>query len=220
MKGISAAVGVPVVIMLLAGTALGKGGVEQITVTGPGLEQSIEINDAQILDQFNPWGGLHRFLSERLEDHEVNTRTLDGPYKVRFFQSVHEWVYEFSYYTAEGHEPGYIVLPEPPLSQGFAHPAGWYRSTAAWSGVMSGHLEEIVAQTETEPDIARWLPQLLLLVSAFALIGLAVVIRRHVSEREVAAAERARRLAAGEPDWREPHRLVRRGDSADLPGGG
>jgi hypothetical protein len=184
MKGISAAVGVPVVIMLLAGTALAKGGVEQITVTGPGVEQSIQINDPQILDQFNPWGGLHRFLSERLEDAEVNTRTLDGPYKVRFSQGVHGWVYEFSYYTAEDDEPGYIVLPEPPMSQGFAHPAGWYRSTPGWSEVMSEHLEEIVTQTETKPELLRWLPQLLPFVSASVLIGLAVVIRRHVRERE------------------------------------
>ncbi len=124
MKGISAAIGVPVVIMLLAGTALAKGGVEQITVTGPDLEQSIEINDPQILDRFNPWGGLHRFLGERFEGHAVDSHTLDGPYDVRFFQSVHEWVYEFSYFTAGDHEPGYIVLPEPPTSQGFVHPAG------------------------------------------------------------------------------------------------
>jgi len=168
--------------MLLAGTALAKGGVEQITVTGPDLEQSIEINDPQILDQFNPWGGLHRFLGERYEDHEVDSHTLDGPYEVRFSQSVHEWAYEFSYYTAEDHDPGYIVLPEPPPSQGFAHPAGWYRSTTAWDEVMSEHLEQIVTPTVTDPEIARWLPPPLVLVSAFGLFGLAVVIRRRVRE--------------------------------------
>lgn len=185
MKWISAAVGVPVAVMLVAGTTLAKSGVEQITVTGPGVEQSIEINDPQILDEFNPWGGLHRFLSERLEDHEVNTRTLGDPYKVRFFQSVHEWAYEFSYYTAEDHETGYIVLPQPPTSQRFAHPAGWYRSTAAWSEVMSEHLEENVTPTETKPETSRWLPQLLLLVSALLLVGLAVVIRRHLRDRRM-----------------------------------
>jgi len=182
MKGLSAAIGVPVVIMLLAGTALAKGGIEQITVTGPDLGQSIEINDPQILDQYNPWGGLHRFLRERLEGDEVNTHTLDGPYEIRFFQSVHEWVYEFSYYTAADLESGYIVLPEPPTSQGFAHPAGWYRSTAAWDEVMSEHLEQIGTPTETVPETARWLPPLPVLVFAFGLFGLAVVIRRRVRE--------------------------------------
>jgi hypothetical protein len=202
MKGISAAVGLSVAMMFLAGTALAKGGVEEITVSGPSLKQSIEINDPQILDQFNPWGGLHRFLSERLEDHDVNTDTLDGPYQVRFFQSLHEWVYEFSYYTDGGHEPGYILLPEPPASsfEGFAHPAGWYRSTAAWSEVMSERLEGLVTPTEAESGIARSLPQLLLFVSAIVLLGLAVVIRRHVREREVASAELRPGLPAGDPN--------------------
>lgn len=182
MRGISAAIGVPLVILLVAGTALAKGGVEQITITGSDLGQSIEIDDPQILDQFNPWGGLHRFLAERFDDREVDSHTLDGPYEVRFSQSGHEWVYEFSYYIAGDDEPGYIVLPEPPTSQGFAHPAGWYRSTAEWDEVMSEHLDEMVTPTDTEREIARWLPPLLVLVSGFALFGLPVMTRRRIRE--------------------------------------
>lgn len=47
---------------------------------------------------------------------------------------------------------------------------------------MSEQLEQIGTPTNTDPEIRRWLPPFDVLVSAFALFGLAVVIRRRVRE--------------------------------------
>ena len=74
------------VVALVAMTALAKGGVEQITVSGPGLVDPIEINDPEILEQFNPWGGLWRILDVPVEKKAVESQNLEGPYEVRFWQ--------------------------------------------------------------------------------------------------------------------------------------
>ena len=172
VKRIATAAGLFVVLMILAGTAVAKGGVEQITVTGPGLDHPIEISDPQVLDRFNPWGGLHQFLGERLEENVVDTHALEGPYEVRFFEGVQEWGYEFSYYTAEGHEASYILLPEPPESQGFVHPAGWYRSSDAWSEVMSEQLGGVKKPTKSGEG---WVGKSLVSLLAIGVIGGVVV---------------------------------------------
>lgn len=179
VKGVSTAAGFCVaILLLLAGTALAKGAVKQITITGPGVDHQIEISDPKILDRFNPWGGLHQFLSKQVDEDSVDPETLVGPYEVRFLLDVHEWVYGFSYYTVEGSEPGYLVLPEPDGDRGFVHPAGWYRNSDAWSEAMSEQLEGVVTPTN---EVGRWVLKLFGFLLAIALVGAVVVaVRRKV----------------------------------------
>lgn len=168
------------ILLLVGGTALAKGdGVEQITITGPGLDHQIEISDLITLDRFNPWGGLHRFLEGWVVDEDsVGPETLAGPYRVRFLLDVHEWVYEFSYYTVEGSEPEYIALPQPNGSQGFVLPAGWYRSSDAWREVMSEHLKGAVT---SRSGVERPVRKLVGFLLAIVLLGaVAVAVRRKV----------------------------------------
>lgn len=172
------------VLLLTAATALAKGGVEQITISGPGLDQPIEIDDPEILEHFNPWGGLWQFLDAPVQTNAVELQNLEGPYEVRFFQGVHEWSYSFSYYSSGGGATGYIVLPEPPESHGFVHPAGWYRSSDPWGDVMSEQLAGVVEVTSPAASwIGESLPQLLVLLFAILMLGSFFVIRRQVRER-------------------------------------
>lgn len=180
VKGVTTAAGFCVAIALLAGgTALAKGdGVEQITIAGPGLDHQIEVIDPAALDRFNPWGGLHRFLGAPVAEDSVGKEALAGPYKVRFLLDVHEWVYEFSYYTVEGFEPGYIVLPDPNGDQGFVIPGGWYRSSDAWSEVIFEELEGAVTpRSGVERSVRKVVGFLLVIVLVDAV---AVVVGRKV----------------------------------------
>ncbi|MFN2485627.1 MAG: hypothetical protein ABR609_03285 [Acidimicrobiia bacterium] len=181
-KGVATAAGFSVAILLLVGgTALAKGdGVKQITITGGGLEHRIEISDPITLDQFNPWGGLHRFIGGPVDEGSVGPETLAGPYKVRFLLDVHEWVYEFSYYTVDGFETGYIVLPEPNGDSGyrFVIPAGWYRSSDAWREVMS---ERLVGEVAPRSGGELSVPKIDGILLALGLVGaVAVAFRRKV----------------------------------------
>lgn len=98
MKRMAAASMMLVALMLVADLASAKGGVERITIAGPGLEEPIEIRTSQVLAEFNPWGGLLRFVGEQVSENGIDA-TLQGPYKVSFFESTLDWVYEFSYYS-------------------------------------------------------------------------------------------------------------------------
>jgi hypothetical protein len=172
-------------VMVMTEAAMAKGGVEQITVSGPGLEQPTVIDDPLILEEFNPWGGLWLFLTDRLEG-DVATPRLAGPYQVGFFQAVHGWVYEFSYYLDEDADIGYILLPPPNTSQGFVHPAGWYKSSDAWNEVMFRHLQRTPGLTSLGGGLEDSVLMALLGIALISGVGLAALRRGRVSTNAAA----------------------------------
>ena len=172
MKRLIAFAGTILLMALLAGPALAKEGVERITIAGPQLERSIEISDAEVLTQFNPWGGLNRFLALRLDARPIDWEAFDGPYRVRFFEGSMGWVYEFSYYLSAEEDLGYIVLPEPLSGQGFVHLAGWYSSSASWADFMESRLIGVeVDPVGSGRVVTRWLPVVLLAAAIAAALA-------------------------------------------------
>jgi len=168
-----------VALMLGAGVARAKGGVEQITVVGPEWDHTLEIQDSEILVKFNPWGGLLLFLGGqglRLDEVEVG-RSLDGPYQVRFFEGVMGWEYEFAFYRDEREAAGYLLLPEPDPSQGFVLPGGWYQSSDEWNKVLSEQLGRVMMPSK--PDETReWILPLWSSFLAVVMVGVVVIVRR------------------------------------------
>ncbi len=93
--------------------ASAKGPVDLITISGGGLEETIEITDPEILDRFNPWAG--EFIGTGGALKTPPSVGHKAPYEVYFYlrneQDQVELRYMFYYYPSPVGRRGLIYLP-------------------------------------------------------------------------------------------------------------
>ena len=136
--------------LLQASTALAKGKVEMIAVSGPGLDKPVEITDRFALEPFFPWGrafidwgrGIIPDPARGLQTYEVQFYLVGGGESP-------DYVLE---YRPEPHGgPGYVQIPASDLTTGLGDsdywdPIGkWHHATRAWGLLMQKALEGMPA---------------------------------------------------------------------------
>ena len=136
--------------LLQASTALAKGKVEMIAVSGPGLDKPVEITDRFALEPFFPWGrafidwgrGIIPDPARGLQTYEVQFYLVGGGESP-------DYVLE---YRPEPHGgPGYVQIPASDLTTGLGDsdywdPTGkWHHATRAWGLLMQKALEGMPA---------------------------------------------------------------------------
>ena len=129
--------------LMQASTALAKGTVEMIAVSGPGLDKPVEITDLVV--PFNPWS--RNFIDWGrgiIPDHDPSLQT----YEVQFYLDRDESPIAVIEYSPEPHGgPGYVNIPPSDLNTGqgdsdYWDPFGkWHHATRAWGLLMQKALE-------------------------------------------------------------------------------
>jgi len=126
----------------LSGTsAVAKGPMDKITVTGGELARSIEITQGDALGEFNPWAG--RFLGERVDRAPDVGNAATVTLYLKDEAGNYEPLYSFEYYReASG---GYIYVPGPGdaayelnrttiITQGDGK---WFKASAGWDALVA-----------------------------------------------------------------------------------
>ena len=131
--------------LMQASVALAKGTVEMISVSGPGLNEPVEITDRNSLEPFLPWS--RDFIDWGrgiISDPAPGLRN----YEVQFYLDRDEPPVAVIEYSPEPHGgPGYVHAPPSTLNPGMGDsdywdPNGkWHHATRAWGLLMQKALE-------------------------------------------------------------------------------
>ena len=134
--------------LVQASTVLAKGTVEMISVSGPGLNEPVEITDRNSLEPFLPWS--RDFIDWGrgiISDPAPGLRN----YEVQFYLDRGESPIYVVEYSPEPHGgPGYVYIPPSDLNLGtiltgdsdYWDPNGkWHHATRAWGLLMQKALE-------------------------------------------------------------------------------
>lgn len=102
-------------LLTLTLPATAKGPVDMITITGPGIDEPIEITDPEILSRFDPWAG--QFLGTGGPLEVAPAIESEEPYQIFFYLRDNsgelQLDYAFDYYPNPTDERAYIYLPGP-----------------------------------------------------------------------------------------------------------
>lgn len=154
--------------LILASPAFAKGPVDKITITGPGLTDTIEITDPKIL-AFDPWGGT--FIDWR-RGILAQPPLIDQAYPVFFSLKNSEGrlqvIYALQYYPDPSGQGGYVYLPGPE-DQWYRVNIGtimrsesdgkWHYASGEWNTVMLRLLKEHGVSPTADTSLAATIRQ-------------------------------------------------------------
>ena len=131
--------------LMQASVALAKGTVEMISVSGPGLNEPVEITDRNSLEPFLPWS---RDFIDWGRGIIPNPAPGLQTYEVQFYLERDQRPVSVIEYSPEPHGgPGYVHVPPSDLNTGqgdsdYWDPFGkWHHATRAWGLLMQKALE-------------------------------------------------------------------------------
>lgn len=178
------------ILLLLATPASAKAPADRVTITGPGIDQPVEVGGSDML--FNPWAG--EFLGDHLERPPASADLSGEPYEAVFWLDASGYdarmIYAFEFYLA-GDAEAYIRLPE----NGEVHhelnastiirTTGWYRASEAWAEAVAAVIEpggEPTTAGSARLDVSGWVTLAVVAVggTVFAVLASRSRHRSHV----------------------------------------
>ena len=140
--------------LMQASTALAKGTVEMIAVSGPGLDKPVEITNRSSLHPVNPWSRTFIDWGRGIiPDPAPSLQT----YEVQFYLDRDESPIAVIEYSPEPHGgPGYVHVPPSDLNTGqgdsdYWDPIGkWHHATRVWGLLMQKALEGLPGTGQTD----------------------------------------------------------------------